>query len=106
MADTPEKKMKKKVDALLEEYGIWFFAPQSGIYGRAGIPDRIGILPGGRMIAIEVKAPEAKRGLTALQEKTISEMALAGALTWVVYNDNDLIGLKAYFRLNGVNPVC
>jgi len=55
MADTPEAKMKKKVDKVLKEAGVWYFAPQSGIYGRSGIPDRIACV-NGRMIGIEVKA--------------------------------------------------
>ena len=71
MADTPEAKMKKKVDKVLKEAGVWFFAPQSGIYGRSGIPDRIGILPGGRMIAVEVKADPTKKP-TELQKKSLA----------------------------------
>jgi hypothetical protein len=101
MAMTPEKKMKKKVDEVLKEFGVWFFSPQAGIYGRSGVPDRIGILPGGRMIAVEVKAG-TKYGLTALQEKTIKEMIAAGAFCWVVKDEESLVGLKAWLRIHGV----
>lgn len=100
MADTPEKKMKRKVDEVLKEFGIWFYAPQSGIYGRSGIPDRIGILPGGRVLAIEVKAPGSKYGLTALQEKTISEMKKAGAIVFVVDSDLMLTGLRTFLHMH------
>ncbi len=98
MADTPEKKMKRRVDAVLKANDIWFFAPQSGIYGRAGIPDRIGIAPGGRMLAVEVKAPGAKRGLTELQKKAIMDMRLAGAMCFVVDSDADLHELDTWIK--------
>ena len=81
MADTPEAKMKKKVDKVLKEAGVWYFAPQSGIYGRSGIPDRIGILPGGRILAIEVKA--------ALK---LNQKHLTGLTTWHAhYPDGKLV---------------
>jgi hypothetical protein len=105
MADTPEKKMKKRVDAVLKEFGIWFFAPQSGIYGRSGIPDRVGILPGGRTIAVEVKAG-SRYGLTDLQIKTMNEMERAGAACFVVRDDTTLAGLRAWLKLMGPTPKC
>jgi hypothetical protein len=101
MADTPEKKMKRKVDAVLNAYGIWFFSPQSGIYGKSGIPDRVGILPGGRVIAVEVKGEKAARGLTALQEKTLVAMANQGGMIFVVDSEQALIGMDAALRLAG-----
>lgn len=98
MADTPEKKMKRKVDAVLKANDIWFFAPQSGIYGRAGIPDRVGIAPGGGFLAVEVKAPDAKRGLTALQERTIVDIINAGGVCFVVRDDEGLNELDAWIK--------
>jgi hypothetical protein len=101
MASTPEAKMKKKVDAVLREMGVWFFAPQSGIYGRSGIPDRIGILPGGRILAVEVKASK-RYGLTALQDKTLAEIRTAGGSTWVVDDEQSLAALAAAIRIGAV----
>lgn len=98
MADTPEAKMKKKVDKVLKEAGVWFFAPQSGIYGRSGIPDRIGILPGGRMIAVEVKADPTKKP-TELQKKVIGEMMDAGAIVWLVDSDLKVEALRTALKL-------
>lgn len=98
MASTPEAKMKKKVDKVLKEAGVWFFAPQSGIYGRSGIPDRIGILPGGRMIAVEVKADPTKKP-TALQVKVINEMMDAGAIVWLVDSDLKVEALRTALKL-------
>ena len=98
MASTPEAKMKEKVDKVLKEAGVWFFAPQSGIYGRSGIPDRIGILPGGRMIAVEVKADPTKKP-TALQVKVINEMMDAGAIVWLVDSDLKVEALRTALKL-------
>jgi hypothetical protein len=101
MASTPEAKMKKKVDAVLKEFGVWFFAPQSGIYGRSGIPDRIACVDG-RMVGIEVKAPGAKRGVTALQEKTMKDMIAAGASCFVVDSDESLHILRMSLKLRSL----
>lgn len=99
MADTPEAKMKKKVDKVLKEFGIWFFAPQSGIYGRSGIPDRIACV-NGLMVGIEVKAAGGKYKVTALQEKTMEDMMLAGAVCFVVRDDESLEGLRTWLKMD------
>ena len=39
MADTPEKKVKNKVVALLKQYGAYYFYPVTGGYGMSGVPD-------------------------------------------------------------------
>jgi len=103
VASTPEAKMKKKVDEVLREFGIWYFAPQSGIYGRSGIPDRIACVYG-TMVGIEVKAPGAKRGVTALQEKTMEDMMAAGAVCFVVYDEESLTGLRTWLKLQQSMP--
>lgn len=93
MASTPEKKVKMKVTKVLKELGIWHFYPQSGIYGRSGIPDIIGILPGGRALALEVKAG-TNYGVTALQERVMNEMLSAGAFVSVIVGDEDVPKLR------------
>lgn len=98
MASTPEAKMKKKVDAVLKEFGIWFFAPQSGIYGRSGIPDRIACVKG-LMVGIEVKA-SPKQKPTALQDKTMEDMMLAGAVCFVVDDEESLEGLRTWLKMD------
>lgn len=97
MASTPEAKMKKKVDAVLKEFSIWFFAPQAGIYGRAGIPDRIGVLPNGRMIAIEVKADPTKKP-TALQQREIDALLKSNAVVWLVDSDLKVAALRTALK--------
>jgi hypothetical protein len=94
MADTPEKKIKKKVVEVLKEFNVWHFSPQAGPYGRSGIPDIVGILPGGRFIAVEVKAQKTY-GLTALQEKTIEQIRGHGGIGLVVKGEVGVEALRA-----------
>jgi len=97
MADTPEAKMKKKVDKVLKEAGVWYFAPQSGIYGRSGIPDRIACV-NGRMRGIEVKAAGGKYKVTPLQEKTMADMVKAGAHCVVVDSDEGVANFRTWLK--------
>ena len=46
MAMTPEARVKKAVKALLDQYEVYHFSPQSGIYGAAGVPDHIACVNG------------------------------------------------------------
>lgn len=49
--------------------------------GNAGVPDRLAILPGGRIAFVELKAPGKKP--TVLQQKKIQELRSLGVLvTW------------------------
>lgn len=40
--------------------------------GRRGVPDRICIFPGGRIVFVEVKRPDVKDGRSASQKKVFS----------------------------------
>jgi len=85
MAQTPERKVKDKVTALLRQYGAYFFSPPSNGFGRAGIPDIIGCLHG-RYIAIECKAGKNKP--TALQLRELNLAAKAGGVALIIREDN------------------
>jgi hypothetical protein len=50
--------------------------------GTAGWPDIIGCLPDGRFLGIEVKTPERRNNLTALQFDTMAVMMKQGALAF------------------------
>jgi len=93
MADTPEKKIKKKVVEVLKEFDVWHFFPQAGPYGRSGIPDIVGILPGGRFIAVEVKA-EKTYGVTALQQNALNDINNAGGIGLVVRGEGGVETLR------------
>lgn len=91
---TPEGKVKAKVDRLLKQQGVWFFSPQAGPYGRAGIPDRIACVDG-HFVGIEVKADKAKKP-TPLQLQCMELIEASGGRCFVVYDDATLEEVKFY----------
>ena len=68
---TPEAKVKNKVKKILDSLGCYHFSPQTGGYGKSGIPDIIACYKG-RFIAIECKA--GKGQVTALQKYNIDQI--------------------------------
>ena len=60
MSSTPEGKIKRKLDKMLKSENIWYYSPQAGPFGRAGIPDRVAIVDG-RFVGIECKADRRSR---------------------------------------------
>lgn len=65
--------------------------------GFAGVPDRIVLLPGGRIVFVEVKRPRGGR-LSELQmwwHKTIRGL---GFQCWVVYSHEDIAKLTKYIE--------
>ncbi len=85
MAQTPERKVKDKVVALLKQYDAYFFSPPSNGYGRAGVPDIIACLHG-RYIAIECKAGSNKP--TLLQIRELDRTAKAGGVALIIRENN------------------
>ena len=85
MAMTPEAKVKKAVKKILDSLGAYYFSPQSGIYGRSGVPDIVGCYKG-CFFAIECKANGGVP--TALQLKEIQKIKDAGGAAFVVDEHN------------------
>ena len=85
MADTPEKKVKRKVTDILKKYGAYYFYAFMGGYGVAGVPDIIACYKG-QFIAIECKAGKNKP--TPLQEKHLADIAAARGYALVINEDN------------------
>jgi hypothetical protein len=85
MASTPEKKVKDKIVKILKANGVYYFFPNSGMFGRSGIPDII-CCAKGFFIGIECKAGNNKP--TALQLKEMSDIRTAGGRTLVVNEEN------------------
>ena len=81
MAMTPEAKVKKVVVKHLKSMGAYYFYPVTGGYGGSGVPDIVGCYKG-KFFGIECKA--GKNTPTALQEKNLSDIALAGGVAAVV----------------------
>lgn len=129
MANTPENKVKKVIDTLLKQYEwitlpnklpsmkmewpfdvpqlssnhqhklMWWYKPQSGTFGRAGIPDYVGCIDG-RMFGVEAKANGGK--LTNLQQAAIKSIQESGGKVFVVHgvtNDKGHIAISEGYAL-------
>ena len=98
MATTPEGKIKNKLDQMLKYEKVWYYSPQAGPFGRAGVPDRVAIL-GGQFIGIECKADRTKKP-TALQLKCMQEIEDAGGKCFVVCDDESIEQVREYINGN------
>lgn len=85
MAATPEKKVKIAVAKILNEYGVYFFYPATGGFGRSGVPDIVACFKG-HFIGIECKA--GNNTTTALQDRELDKIESAGGRTMVINEDN------------------
>lgn len=85
MAETPEKKVKRKVAAILQKYGAYYFYPVTGGFGKSGVPDIIACYHG-YFIGIECKA--GKNGTSALQELNLEQIRKAGGISHVINEEN------------------
>ena len=90
---TPEGNIKRKLDNILKDIGVWYYSPQAGPFGKAGIPDRVAIVKG-KFIGIECKADRTKKP-TALQLKTMKEIEEQGGkcfYTGIPIDEDNLAG--------------
>lgn len=85
MAQTPEKRVKTKVESILKAEGVYYFFPATHGYGRSGVPDIIACV-NGRFLAIECKAGRNKP--TALQVREIESIRKAGGVAVVANEEN------------------
>lgn len=99
---TPEGQIKRKLDKMLKDEGVWYFPPQAGPYGAAGIPDRVAIVCG-MFVGIECKA-DAKCKLTALQERTREKIREAGGVYFVVYDTLSVEQVREFIRASCSGP--
>lgn len=96
MATTPEGKIKNKLDKMLKSEKVWYYSPQAGPFGRAGVPDRVAILEG-QFVGIECKADRTKKP-TALQLKCMKEIEMAGGKCFVVFDDETIEEVRKYIH--------
>lgn len=52
--------------------------------GAPGVPDRLCVLPGGRIVFIEVKRPGRENGLSVQQKKIVGWLRRLGCVVWVI----------------------
>lgn len=95
-ASTPEGRIKAKLDRMLKAESVWYFSPQAGIYGVAGIPDRIAIV-GGQFVGIECKADGTKKP-TATQLLRMRQIEDAGGKCFVVFDENTIEAVRLWIR--------
>lgn len=95
MADTPEKRVKRKVVEVLKKHEVWYFFPASNGFGKSGIPDIIAIVDG-HFVGIEVKSATGKP--TELQKICGKQIEEAGGTWLVVSNDVTLEVLDAVIK--------
>lgn len=82
MATTPEGRVKNRLKVMLKKHSVWFYMPQAGAFGRAGIPDFILIVEG-RFVGVECKADRRKKP-TPLQVTAMQQIDDAGGKCFVV----------------------
>lgn len=76
-----EAHVKREVKVMLKRNGWWFFMPQAGQFGTAGIPDFV-CCKKGRFLSIEAKFGYNKP--TELQQTRMEEIRAAGGMAvWV-----------------------
>jgi hypothetical protein len=85
MADTPEKKVKRKVMEQLKMIKAYTVTPMTGGYGNSGVPDVLCCYEG-RFIGIECKANGGKP--TALQIHNLNSIEIAGGIALLINESN------------------
>jgi hypothetical protein len=85
MADTPEKKVKRKVMEQLKVMKAYTVTPMTGGFGNSGVPDVLCCYKG-RFIGIECKANGGKP--TALQIHNLNSIEIAGGIALLINESN------------------
>ena len=83
-----EKELERKIISRVRSEGglcLKWVSP-----GYTGVPDRIVILPGGRIFFIEVKRPGRDNGLSPRQRRVIGQLRDLGCLVLVLNRLEDL----------------
>lgn len=86
MATTKEGSVKKKINEVLKELGIYYFMPSGNGYGRSAIPDFVCCLPNGKFLAIEAKADDKLP--TAIQQRELDKINNTKGIGIYVNGDN------------------
>lgn len=90
MAETPERKVKRKVIDILKSMGAYYTMPVASGFGNAGVPDIL-VCYQGRFIGIECKANGGKP--TRLQLSNLQAIRDAGGLAFII-DEQNLFSLK------------
>jgi Holliday junction resolvase len=85
VAQTPEKRVKTKIESILKSERVYYFFPATGGYGRSGVPDIVACV-NGLFLGIECKAGANKP--TALQVREIESIRKANGIAVVANEEN------------------
>jgi hypothetical protein len=83
-----ESEITKAILSELKSMNIFAWKHWSGAVSKKGISDILGVLPGGRFLAIEVKANSGK--LTDHQSQFLDDVSQAGGLAFVARSIEDI----------------
>jgi hypothetical protein len=82
---TPESKVKAKVKVILKNIGAYYVMPVTSGYGNSGAPDFL-VCYQGKFIGLECKAGKGR--VTALQQRNLDLIDLAGGWSFVINEEN------------------
>ena len=88
-----EKEIEQKLVNIVKRHGglcLKWICP-----GWAGVPDRIVLLPGGKVIFVELKRPKGSV-ISSRQKWWADKLKVLGFEHWYVYNDGDLAVFNAF----------
>lgn len=84
-----EKEITTQIRNVLKLYGVFHWKVFQSLGSTPGVPDILGILPGGRMLAIEVKTERGK--VSPHQERFIKNINDNGGLAFVARSFDDVV---------------
>ncbi len=90
-----EKDIEKKLRLMVERHGG--FCLKWGCPGWSGVPDRIILLPGGRVIFAETKRPKGGK-LSKLQKWWQDKLRSLGFLAGSVWSEADVDALELFIK--------
>lgn len=91
---TPEGKVKKKVSAVLKQYGAYYHMPVQSGYGAVALDYHV--CHHGHYAGIETKAPGKKP--TKLQQQVMEEIELAGGEVFLIADKEGVERLEGWLR--------
>ncbi|MBQ0079351.1 MAG: VRR-NUC domain-containing protein [Eubacterium sp.] len=92
-----ESTLERKIVLFVQNVGgqCWKWVSPS----RTGVPDRICIFPGGKVVFVELKRPGRKDGRSPAQVKVFSILEKLGCRVWLV---NDFEAFKNRLKQEGI----
>jgi hypothetical protein len=84
-----EKDITMQIRNVLKMYGIYHWKVWQGLGSAPGISDILGVLPGGRLLAIEVKTERGK--LSPHQERFLKNITDNGGLAFVARSFDEVV---------------